>query len=85
MFNELGYYELMNISEKDTIYCKDNIEFALKYIEDDYILIEMETNEQFNTAEKLKNIMDSLNLPIEKNNYFEKKADSILNKIHKSK
>ena len=61
------------------------IEFALKYIEDDYILIEMETNEQFNTTEKLKNIMDSLNLPIEKNNYFEKKADSILNKILKSK
>lgn len=54
LFSELGYYEIMNIKESDVIYYKDNIELALKFIENSNTLIEIETNDNFDTIDKLK-------------------------------
>ena len=50
LFNELGYYEIMNLKESDVIYYKDKLE---------------------------------LEIPIEKDNFFVKKAENELNKILK--
>ena len=33
LFNELGYYQIMNIKESDIIYYKDKLELAIKFIE----------------------------------------------------
>lgn len=81
LFNELGYYEIMNIKENDIIYSKEKIELALKFIENSNTLIEIETNDNFNTINKLKKLVSELEIPIEKDNYFVKKAEDKLNKI----
>lgn len=59
----------------------DKIELALKFIENSNTLIELETNNNFNTIDKLKKLVSELEIPIEENNYFVKKAEDKLNKI----
>lgn len=83
LFSELGYYEIMNIKESDVIYYKDNIELALKFIENSNTLIEIETNDNFDTIDKLKRLVNEIEIPIEKDTYFVKKAENELNKILK--
>ena len=85
LFNELGYYEIMNIKENDVIYYKNKIELALKFIENSNTLIEMETNDNLDTIDKLKKIVYEIEIPMEKDNYFVKKAEDILDKILKRK
>lgn len=85
LFEALGYYEIMNIKENDIVYSKDGFELAIKFIENSNILIEIETepNTEWDTIEKIKNILSQINLPIEKDKYFIKKAEDELNKILK--
>lgn len=83
LFKELGYYEIMNIKERDVIYYKNSLELALKFIENSNTLIEIETDDNFKTISELKKLVSELELPIEKDNYFVKKAEDKLNKILK--
>ena len=85
VFEALDYYKIMNIKENDIIYYKNNFELAIKYIEKGDILIEIETepNTKWDTVENIKSIISEINLPIEKDNYFIKKAEIELNKILK--
>ena len=85
LFEAIGYSEIMNIKENDIIYYKNNFELALKFVKNGDLLIEIETEEntEWNTIDKIKKIIDELDLPIEKNNYFIKKAENELNKILK--
>lgn len=73
----------MNIKERDIIYYKDNIQLALKFIENSNTLIEIETTDNFDTIDKLKKIVNEIEIPIERDNYFVKKAEDKLNKILK--
>ena len=85
IFEAIDYYEIMNIKEKDIIYYKNNFELAIKFIENSDILIEIETeaNTKWDTIENIKTIISKMDLPIEKDNYFIKKAENELNKILK--
>ena len=82
LFNAIGYSEIINIKENDVIFHKNGFELALKSIENGEFLIEIETEEntEWDTIEKIIKIVDELDLPIEKNNYFVKKAENALNK-----
>ena len=81
LFEELGYYEIMNIIEDDIIYYNDNIELAIKDIENGDLLIETETNKNIQTIEELKKMIENLEIPFEKENYFVKKAEERLRRI----
>jgi adenylate cyclase class IV len=83
LFNEIGYHEIMNIKESNIIYYKDKLELALKFIENSNTLIEIETDDNFDTIDKLKELVNEIEIPIERNNYFVKKAEDELNKILK--
>jgi hypothetical protein len=85
LFEELGYYEIMNIIEDDIIYYNDNIELAIKDVYNGDLLIETETNNNIKTIEELKEIIERLEIPFEKENYFVKKAEETLDKILKEK
>ena len=77
----IGFQKLMNIKEYDSVYKKDNLGIAIKEIDGGDILIEIEENEEFNTIEKLKHKITELDLPIDKSNFFVKKAEIELKKI----
>lgn len=85
LFLAIGYSQIMNIKENDIIYYKDGFELALKFINNGDFLIEIETEEntEWDTINKIKDIIDKIGLPIQKNNYFVKKAENELNKILK--
>lgn len=81
IFKAIGYYEIMNIQEDDTLYKRDNIELAIKFIKNSNTLIEIETDENYRTIDELKQIIKDINIPIEKDVYFVKKAEDELNRI----
>ena len=81
LFEELGYYEIMNIIEDDIIYYNDKIELAIKDIYNGDLLIETETNKNITTIEELKKIIEKLEISFEKDNYFVKKAEERLRGI----
>ena len=85
LFKALGYYQIMNIKENDEVYSKNGFELAIKYIEKGAILMEVETEEntEWDSIEKIKNMISRINIPIKKNEYFVKKAEIELNKILK--
>ena len=85
LFEELGYYEIMNIIEDDIIYYNDKIELAIKDVYNGDLLIETETNKNITTIEELKEIIERLEILFEKDNYFVKKAEETLDKILKEK
>jgi len=81
LFEELGYYEIMNIIEDDIIYYNDKIELAIKDVYNGDLLIETETNKNVTTIEELKERIEILEIPFEKENYFVKKAEERLGKV----
>jgi len=81
LFEAIGYYEIMNIKESDVIYYKDDFELAIKFIDNRNTLIEIETNSKYNTINELKKKIKEIDLPIEKNVYFVKKAEEELTRI----
>lgn len=80
--NAIDYKEIMNIKEYNTVYCKENFELAIKEILNGDILIEVETEENtnYNTIDKLKNVITNLEIPIQPNEFFIKKAEVELDK-----
>lgn len=82
--NSIGYIEIMEIKEFDLVYEKHGLEIAIKNIENGDPLIEIETvnnNIQLDTIEKIMKKIDELNIPVDKSNYFVKKAEIELEKI----
>lgn len=80
----IGYKELMNIKENDTVYEKDGLQIAIKDIENGENLIEVETvagNIELDTIDKIKNKINKLGLKIDTNDYFVKKAEIALSRI----
>ena len=81
LFEELGYYEIMNIIEDDIIYYNDKIELAIKDVYNGDLLIETETNNNIKIIEELKKMIERLEIPFEKDNYFVKKAEERIGKV----
>lgn len=83
LLNAIGFKEIMNIKENDVVYEKDKIPLAIKEIINGDNLIEIETEDRdgFRTTEELKKTVNGLDIPIETNNYFVKKAEIELSKI----
>ena len=83
LLRAIGFKEIMNIKENDVVYEKDKIPLAIKDIINGDNLIEIETEDRdgFRTIEKLKETVNGLDIPIETNNYFVKKAEIELSKV----
>ena len=80
----IGYRKLMNIKENDIVYEKDNLNIAIKDIENGDKLIEVEIvegNNELDTIEKIKQKISELQIPIDTNDYFIKKAEIELAKV----
>ena len=60
---------------------KEENEITIKVICSNDELIKLLTSKDFNTINKLKKLVSELEIPIEKDNYFVKKAEDKLNKI----
>ena len=84
----IGYKELIHIQNNSVVYTNDKIEFAVQLVNDKYIFIELEERSEhvktvFSNVEDMKKVIDSLNIPMIKNNYFAKKAVIVLEESKK--
>lgn len=81
LLKAIGYREIMNIKEEDKEYEKDGFQLTVKDIKNGDNLIEVETNNSYDTIEKLIQKINELEIPIYKDNYFVKKAEIELDKL----
>ena len=82
--NSIGYKKLMTIKEYDKSYEKDDFKIINKDVENGEKLIEIETvedNKELDTIEKIKDKVNQLELPLDTNDYFVKKAEIALKNI----
>jgi adenylate cyclase class IV len=80
----IGYYEIMNIKESDILYSNGEFEVGTKHIENfDTVLIEIETDDKYDTTQKLIDKVKELDFPVDYSNCYVKKAEIILEKILK--
>lgn len=81
---EINYIKLFNIIDKCIVYVNNDNELVVELVNDKYIFIELESNSEY-TNKKYTCYLDmikelnSYNLPIDKTNYFVKKAVLVLN------
>lgn len=80
----INYDILFEIDDNMTIYNNGKMEFAVQYVNNKYLFIELEEEgnkrgKKYNTIEEMKKDLNDLNLDIDTNNYFVKKAQIILN------
>ena len=71
----------MNIKEIYTVFKKDGLEIYVKDVINGDKLIEIEECEKFDTIDKIKQELERLNLPVDTNDYFIKKAEVELKKV----
>lgn len=80
----INYKELIKINDKCIVYVNDRTELVIQLVNNNHIFIEMEDHpeyidKKYISLEEMKDELDSYNLPYDKNNYFVKKAEIILN------
>lgn len=81
LLKAIGYREIMNIKEDDEEYEKDGFQLTVKDIKNGDNLIEVETNNNYDTIKKLIQEINELEIPIYKDKYFVKKAEIELDKV----
>lgn len=78
LLTALGYKALFTIKEETVTYYNGKINLEIKVVENEDILLELETNKELNTIDKLKQEIKNLDIPIDESNFFVKKAERIL-------
>lgn len=73
--------QLCKLKEFDYLYKKNELQICIKDVLNGDKLIEIEENEQLDTIDKIKQELERLNLPVNTNDYFIKKAEIELRKI----
>lgn len=81
---EINYIKLFNIIDKCIVYVNNENELVVELVNDKYIFIELESNPEYINKKytcylDMINELNSYNLPIDKTNYFVKKAVLVLN------
>ena len=75
LLTALGYKELFTIKEETITYYNNRINVDIKSLEDGDILLELETNKELDTIDKLKQEIKNLDIPIDESDFFVKKAE----------
>ena len=79
----INYNELFRIYDKCIVFANKEDEIVVQLVNDKYIFIEMESvcehiNKTYKSVDELKSSINKYDLPIDKSNYFVKKAQIIL-------
>jgi len=82
----INYRELFRIYDEIIVYANDKTELAVQLVNNEYIFIEVEDkcnyiDRVYTSIEEMKEDLDSYNLPYNKDNYFVKKAELMLEDV----
>lgn len=73
----IDYKELIRIVDHVEVYEKDRLQICVENVNDKYLFVEIEENEEYNTIKKMIYALDSTKIKYDKSNYFVKKAKII--------
>ena len=73
----IDYKELIRIVDHVEVYEKDRLQICVENVNDKYLFVEIEENEEYNTIPKMIYALDSTKIKYDKSNYFVKKAKII--------
>lgn len=83
--NAINYQILFIITDECTVYSDGKTEIIVQFVNDKYVFIEMESDSNTSngnlSVNKMKEILDSYDLPYDRKNYFVKKAEIILEEM----
>lgn len=82
----INYKKLFKIYDKCIVFANNETELVVQLVNNKYIFIEMESNceyidRKYNSINEMKDDINRYNLPIDKSNYFIKKAELILDEL----
>lgn len=82
----INYKELFRIYDEIIVYANDKTELAVQLVNNEYIFIELEDkcnyiDRKYNSIDEMKEDLDSYNLPYNRDNYFVKKAEIMLENV----
>lgn len=82
----IDYRELFKIYDKCIVFANEKTELVVQLVNDKYIFIEMEDkceyiDREYKDIDEMIEDLNSYNLPIDKNSYFVKKAELMLDDI----
>ena len=83
LFEKLDFVELLRINDHLLVYANDTDELAIQNVNNKYIYIEIEDkcnyiDKHYDSIDEMKNVIKKYEIPIKENNYFAKKALTIL-------
>ncbi|MBQ6841127.1 MAG: hypothetical protein IJO63_03320 [Bacilli bacterium] len=86
-FEGINYHSLIKINDHIKVYANDEVEFAVQFVNNKHIYIELEQDKDgkriYKDLESMKNIFKKYNIPIKNNDYFVKKAEvELLETMH---
>ncbi len=58
----IDYKELIHVIDSIVVYEKDGLELCVEYVNDKYLYIEVEENEQYNMIEKMIEALEKINI-----------------------
>ena len=73
----INYKELIRVVDKIDVYEKDGLEILIEDVNDKYLFVEIETNEKYDTIDKLMKVLYNIKIDYDKTNYYAKKAKII--------
>ena len=79
----INYKRLFHIYDKCIEFKNDETLLIVQLVNDKYIFIELEAQDDETTTDELKEILNKYNLPIDTSNYFVKKAELMLDEVLK--
>lgn len=83
LFEKLDFVELLRINDHLLVYANDTDELVIQNVNNKYIYIEIEDkcnfiDKHYDSIDEMKNVIKKYEIPIKENNYFAKKALTIL-------
>ena len=83
IFEKLNFEELISINDHLLVYANDTDELVIQNVNNKYIYIEIEDecnfiDKHYETIDEMKNVIKKYAIPLKEDNYFAKKALTIL-------
>ena len=80
----IGYKDLIRIVDHIDVYEKDGLQICIEDVNDKYLFVEIEENDEYNTIEKMIKALENTKIDYDKSNYFVKKAKIIFEEEYRN-